>query len=83
MLRQAKLHVPPGKRGQEQMSKDEVEKTKSIANRRIYVEQAIARMKTFRIIKGELPISLAPHADNILRICAAICNLMGPIAKGM
>ena len=50
LLQHAKLHIPPGKRGQEQFSKSEVKKTKEIANLRIYVEQAIRRLKTFHII---------------------------------
>lgn len=57
LLRPPKLHVPPGKCGQEQFSKSEVKKTKEIANLRIYVEQAIRRLKTFCLIKNELPIS--------------------------
>ena len=47
LLQHAKLHIPPGKRGQEQFSKSEVKKTKEIANLRIYVEQAIRRLKHF------------------------------------
>lgn len=48
-LLQAQLLIPPGRRGTTQFTKDEVRKTKQIANRRIYVEQAIRRMKCFRI----------------------------------
>ena len=81
LLQHAKLHIPPGKRGQEQFSKSEVKKTKEIANLRIYVEQAIRRLKTFRLIKNELPISMLGNLDNIITVCAAICNLYKPLCK--
>ena len=81
LLRHCKLHIPPGKRGQEQFTKAEVHKTKKIANLRIYVEQAIRRLKTFRLIKNELPISLLSNIDDIVLVCAAICNLYKPLGK--
>ena len=65
LLQHAQLHIPPGKRGQEQFSKSEVKKTKVIANLRIYVQKAIRRLKTFRLIKNELPISMLGNLDNI------------------
>ena len=75
LVRHCQLYIPPGKRGQEQMSKAEVNKTKEIANLRIFVEQAIRRLKTFRIIKHEVPIVLVDKIDDIVTICAALCNL--------
>lgn len=77
-LHQAYLLVPPGRRGASQMSAHEVRKTKQIANRRIYVEQAIRRMKCFRVLKFELPITLIQHLDNIVKVIAGICNLYPP-----
>ena len=55
------LHVPPGKMG--------------AADLRIPVEQVIRRLKTFRILKYELPISLIPCVDKIVRVCAGLCNV--------
>lgn len=81
LLRHATLHIPPGKRGQEQFTRADVKKTKEIANLRIYVEQAIRRLKTFRLIKHEVPISLLGNFDNIIRVCAAMCNLYKPLCK--
>ena len=81
LLQQAKLHIPPGKRGQEQFSKSEVKKTKEIANLRIYIKQATRRLKRFRLIKNELPISMLGNLDNIIIVCAAICNLNKPLCK--
>ncbi|KAK2547382.1 hypothetical protein P5673_032697 [Acropora cervicornis] len=39
LLQDAKLHIPPGKRGWEQFSKSEVKKTKEIANLRILLSK--------------------------------------------
>ena len=75
LIRHARLHMPPGKRGSEQMRKQDVVKTKEIANLRIFVEQAIRRLKTFRILKHEMPILLLDKFDDIVTICAALCNL--------
>lgn len=75
LIRHARLHIPPGKRGQEQMGKQAVKKTKEIANLRIFVEQAIRRLKTFHILKNEMPITLLDKFDDVVTICAAICNL--------
>ena len=75
------LHIPPGKRGLSQMPTALVNKTKRIANLRILVEQVIRRVKTFRILKYELPISMIPHGDRIVRVCCGICNMYEPIYK--
>ena len=69
------LVIPPGKRAKSQMTESECLKTKTVANLRIHVEKAINRIKTFRILKGVLPISMLQHTDDIVRSCAAICNL--------
>lgn len=75
------LHVPPGKRGQVQMTCVAVEKTKRIANLRILVEQVIRRLKTFKILSGQLPISMLPCVGKIVHVCASLCNFKDPIYK--
>ena len=81
LLRGVDVIIPPGKRGQDQMPMDDVQKTKDIANRRIYIENAIGRLKQFRLLKQELPISLLHCADDIVTICAAVCNILPPLVK--
>ncbi|XP_057305232.1 uncharacterized protein LOC130642165 [Hydractinia symbiolongicarpus] len=71
--------VPPGKRGQSQMSQADVRKTTKIAKLRILVEQVISRLKKFHLIAKEVPITLLCHLDDIIIICAALCNLKKPI----
>ena len=81
ILCHAELLIPPGRRGTTQFTKDEVTKTKQIANRRIHIEQAIRRMKCFRILKYELPITLLHHLDDIVRTVAGLCNLFPPLPR--
>ena len=72
LIRNARLHMPPGKRGNEQLTKSEVKKkTNEVANLSCFVKQAILRLKTFRLIKYKLPISLLDNIDNIVIACAA------------
>ena len=75
------LQVPPGLRGQSQMSVSAVKKTKKVANLRILIEQVIRRMKTFRILAGEVPITLVPHLHKIIKVCAALTNIKHPMYK--
>lgn len=80
-LLHATLLTPPGKHGVSQMPANDVRKTKEIANRRIFVEQAIRRMKYFRILKFEIPLTLCQHLDDIVRIVSGVCNMYPPLPK--
>jgi hypothetical protein len=75
------LQIPPGKRGTVQMSVNDLNQTKQVANIRILVEQVIRRVKTFRILKYEMPISLIGLSDKIVRVICGLCNLSLPIYK--
>ena len=77
--RSVSLHVPPGKRGIAQMLPCQLSKTKRIANLRILVEQVIRRMKTFRMLKYEMPLSVVYLADKVVRVVGGLCNLQKPI----
>ena len=54
------------------MLPSDVRKISIIANVRIYLEQAIARMKVFSYFKEELPINLITLADDIVHVCALV-----------
>ncbi|CAH3185091.1 unnamed protein product [Porites lobata] len=41
--------------------------------------RSIGRLKVFLILKNELPITLLPLADDIVRVCCALCNLLPPL----
>ena len=69
------LVVPPGARVKSHMTSVECKKTSKVANLRIHVERAINRIKTYRILKSTLPITMSAHIDDIIRTCAALCNI--------
>ena len=75
MMKYCTLSVPPGARIESQMTNLEVKKTKKIANLRIHVERAINRIKSYRILKSVLPITVLHSCDDIIRTCAGLCNL--------
>ena len=62
--------IPPSKHTNIQMTATDVHTTSRIANVRIYVEQAIARMKNLCIIKHKLPVSLLPLIDDSSSMCS-------------
>lgn len=51
------LNVPAFTRGKTQLSEQDVTKTRRIATLRIHVERLINRTKSYRILKGTIPIS--------------------------
>ena len=81
LLRFCTLTVRPGARLKSPMTSRECTKTKRVANLRIHVERAINRIKSYCILKNTLPITVLHHCDDILRTCAALCNLLSPLVK--
>ena len=79
IMHMAKLCIPPSCASSMQMLPHDVRETSNITNVRIYVEQAIGRLKVFLLLNNELPISLLPLADDIVRVCCDLCNLPPPL----
>ena len=79
LMKMCTLYIPSSKAASMQMLPGDVTKTSSIANVRIYEEQAIGRMTNFTILKHELPSNLLPMSDDIVRVCCALCNLISPL----
>ncbi|KXJ27604.1 hypothetical protein AC249_AIPGENE7624 [Exaiptasia diaphana] len=73
------LNIPPFLREKDHFSLEEETETRRIAALRIHVERAIRRIKCFRILKMEFPLSMAADLNKIWVICAYLCNLMPPI----
>ena len=65
----------------------EVETTRALSRVRIHVECTIGRLKNFMILQCTLPITLVKAhqdnefatIDNILFVCAALCNMQPPL----
>ena len=75
--KQAELVIPPAPKGSTQMTSEQVQATKRIANVRIYVERVIKRLNDFRIINRTIPIIILRQANDIIIIRAALTNLRG------
>ena len=78
---QATLAIPASTVGNIQMHTKDVSETSRIANVRIYVEQAIGRLKHFKILSHIMPISCLPLCDDILVTCCGLCNLLPPLCE--
>ena len=80
-IRQCTLCTPPSAAKGTQMFSKDVKETSNIANVRIYAEQAIKRMKDFRILKAQQPILYKPIINEIIHVCAALTSLKQPLAS--
>ena len=61
------------------MSSDDVAVTSKVANVRIFVEKAIARVKWFRILSTGITMLELPLVDDVLITCCALVHLLPPL----
>lgn len=76
----ATLNIPPFAMGK-QLSGRAVTKTRRIASARIHVERAIGRLKNFKLLQGIIPLKLHAVLDQIVVVCAVLCNLDSKLVK--
>jgi hypothetical protein len=76
-----KLNIPTFMKGRSQHTDEETTESRRIAAVRIHVESAICRLKSFKILNTTLPITCVKKVANIALVCAAHCNLRGPLIK--
>lgn len=75
--KQSELVHPPFLKDKGKFSEKNVRLTSDVAKARIHVERAIARIKDFRIVQGNIPLSMKDQIDDIFIIIATINNI-GP-----
>ena len=68
------LNIPPFLDGCSQLTPEKIEARRKIASLRIHVERVIGRMKSFNILKGTIPISMARITNQIVCVCAFLTN---------
>ena len=73
------LNIPAFMNGRDQLDILDETETRRIASVRIHVERAIARIKSFRILKTTFPISMASDLNKIWVICCYLINFLPPI----
>lgn len=84
--RRARLTIPPFTRkcnyGKgRHLSASDIRKTRQIANVRIYVEQAIQRLKQFKMLSQILRWTQRALANPMMIIAGFLCNLKKPLVK--
>jgi hypothetical protein len=65
------LNVPPMANA-EQFSEEEVNLTRKIASCRVNVERSIRRIKTFKILKGVIPLTTLPNLNQVWTVCCVL-----------
>ena len=77
----AEVRIPPFTKGKKQLSKLEIDTTRSLSQVRIYVERIIGLVRQkYSILSSTLPIYMFRSdesfstADKIVTICCALCN---------
>ena len=75
------LNIPAFLDGREQLEKEEVIESQTIASVRIHVECLMARLKKFRILKMEIPLNLHRVINQVWTVCCLLCNFSEPLIK--
>eukprot|EP00794_Sanderia_malayensis_P017239 gene17236-18960_t len=75
------LAIPPSAASGTQMTSKDVKETNCVANVRIFVEKAIARIKWFAFLKHEMSLLELPLVDDIIITCCALSNLLPPLVE--
>ena len=78
-LKQCSFSIPPSAAKGSQMVKKDVHDTSNIANVRIYVEQAIRRLKKFMIFKYQQSLLYLPILNDIVQVISGLVNLKRPL----
>jgi len=76
---QCKLYVPPKTTGRCQFLPEEVHNTKSVANKRICVENVICRIRDYAILKTQMEYQTTEKIDEIVKTICLLVNLGRPV----
>ena len=71
----ASLIRPAFTRGHKQMPAKSIDDSRQQSTLRIHADRLNERLKNFDILSTKMPLVMVPHADSIVTICAAICNM--------
>ena len=68
------LNIPPFMEGRKQLPPEEIQRGRHIASLRIHVERCIGRIKNFKILGQNFPLSMIRIANQIVSVCAWLTN---------
>ena len=74
-----KLNIPQFLSSNSQFSSEDIMHTKKIAKLRIHVERAIERIKEFRILQSPICATMWDSINEIIYVCAVLCNFSPPL----
>nr|XP_055046081.1 uncharacterized protein LOC129431988 [Misgurnus anguillicaudatus] len=77
--KKVKLVVPAFTKKDMQLSEEDTINTRHITDALVHVKRVICQLKNFKVLSQTVSINLIPKIDQILRICAALCNLQSDI----
>ena len=75
----ASLNIPVFLGGRDYFTKVEVKASRTIAPVRIHVRRAIQRIKTYSIIRNEIPLTLQGSINQIWTVICSLTNLAPPL----
>ena len=73
------LIIPNFLKGRDQLSILETIRSQQISAERIHIERMIERFKNFRIFESNIPITMFGKINEIVTVCALLCNFQDPI----
>ena len=75
------LNIPAFLSGRDQLEHGEVVESQTIAAVRIHVERAIQRVKRFKLIRNEIPLTMHGSINQIWTVACQLTNLMPPLIQ--
>ena len=75
------LNIPSFLRERAQLTAAEVKESQTIASVRIHVERAIQRVKKFKVIRNEMPLTLHGSANQLWTVSCILCNFHPPLIQ--
>ena len=74
-----RLNIPPFRQGEMQMTPEDLMSTKKIAGVRIHVERKMQRIKSYKILAGEIDNTLFDMLEHLVLVCAMLTNFEGAV----
>ena len=75
------LNIPPFLDGQPQLSAENAATTSKIASVRVHVKHAISRIKNYRILHHNTPLTLSDNLEQIWTVCSYLTLFLPPMIK--
>ena len=75
------LNIPSFLGGRAQLTAAEVQESPTIVSVRIHVERAIQRVKKFKVIRNEIPLTLHGLGNQLWTVCCLLCNFLPPLIQ--